>query len=326
MALSETFMSDLLDGRLSSLRSFLVDDHSLCPEIRANTLTVYYRGGGLLKLQEFSENYRATFGEEGYVASCVEPRSQAWASKVGALPELLRSAEDIEHWLADIPCLKSVMDRWFVDRKWREREAQQRIVMENNRDGVLANATDFYFCDMEFAENQNLVNDTREPLRFDLVGVHWPSTASARQKADNRSLVIAEAKYGDDALENLVEHYRDLHALIRDGGRLARLKEMLVIRFQQKHRLGFIESRHPITGFSDGPVLWLLILINHDPESRKLRDRLADLVREIGSTDGMIDVRVATSNFMGYGLWDQGLLDLNSFLHDCGTRICCRGN
>jgi hypothetical protein len=326
MALSEAFMSDLLVGRLAPLRSFLIDDQSLCPEIRANTLTIYYRGGGLLKLQEFSGNYRATFGEEGYIAACVEPRSRAWASKIASLPGLLTTEEETEQWLSDIPYLKSVMDRWFVSRTWREREAQQRIVLENNRDGAFANSTDFYFCDMEFAENQNFVNDAREPLRFDLVGVHWPSKGTVRQKVDGRSLVIAEAKYGDDALENLMKHYKDLNSLVRDERRLARLKEMLVLRFQQKHRLGFIESSHPITGFSDGRVLWLLILINHDPESRRLRDGLAELVQMIGSDEGMIDVRIATSNFMGYGLWDQGLMDLNSFTRDCGARIYCRGN
>jgi hypothetical protein len=45
MALSETFMADLTSGHLKNLCQFLHSDHSICPEVREDRLTLYYRGG-----------------------------------------------------------------------------------------------------------------------------------------------------------------------------------------------------------------------------------------------------------------------------------------
>lgn len=36
----------------------------------------------------------------------------------------------------------------FLITRHPEREAQQWVVLENNRDGAYANSTDFCFCDM----------------------------------------------------------------------------------------------------------------------------------------------------------------------------------
>lgn len=320
MALSETFMSDLLDGRLSSLRRFLVDDQSLCPEIRANTLTIYYRGGGLLKLDEFSGNYRATFGEKGYAAKCQEPRSKAWATTVAKLPKLLKTAEDTEQWLATVPLLKAVMDRWFVTRNWTEREAQQRMVFENNRDRTIAVATDYYFCDMERVELVS-VNGKKSDLRFDLVGVHWPSDKAIRKSSVERSFVLVEMKYGDNAHQGnagLLDHWKRLRTFLAEDGRLARLKEEMCLSFNQKRSLGFIECRRPLSSFNSGPVEWLLVLANHDPEKTGLAKELKELNGIV--EHNLVRVRIATSNFLGYGLWDQAILDLATFLQQYRER------
>jgi hypothetical protein len=321
MALSPVFMSNLLDGHLSALRSFIAGDLSLCPEIRENTLTIYYRGGSLMRIDEVAGAYKSSFDSLQYSAACSEPWSRRWAENLRSLPPLLTSSVDVEQWLANIPFLKSVMDRFYSDRIWRERESQQRIILENNRDPDLANATDYFFCDMEVAENQN----TESGLRFDLVGVQWPSTGSARRVRRGHPLVVAEAKYGDSALDNLVGHYQDLQTLVGHHDRLQNLKYRMLSAFEQKHRLGLIQSQNTLEGFSDGPVIWLLILVNHDPESTLLRAKLGDLSQFLlSSSDDRIQVRVATSNFMGYALWTQAVLDWEDFLRNCGPRICSR--
>ena len=316
MSLSEQFIAALLDGHLSALHNFVQNDLSLCPEIRIDTLTVYYRGGSLLKLKEVDGTYQASFDIAQYAAAAGEPWAHWWVTGLGGLPETLNTPEEVQEWLMRIPFLKSVMDRYFVDHAWRERDAQQRIVLENNRDGNFANSTDYCFCDMEVAENQGAAGG----LRADLIGVEWH--APKRRRRTNQQLVVAEVKYGVDALENLVEHYQDLHALMNDPPRLNGLKTRMLTAFQQKHRLRFIQTKNPLEGFSDSHVTWLLVLINHNPRSELLRIKLGMLNQFLAeNADDRIEVRVATSNFMGYGLWTHAVLDLAGFLRTYDSQI-----
>ena len=309
MPLSEQFITALLDGHLSNLQNFLQNDLSLSPEIRVNTLTVYYRGGSLIKVEEITGTYQASFNAQ-YAAAAAEPWAHWWVANLDGLPEFLNTPEDVEQLLMRIPFLKSVMDRFYSNMAWREREAQQRIVLENNRDGALANSTDYCFCDMEVVENQGAAG----VLRADLIGVEWP--APNRGNGFNRPLVVAEVKYGDGALGNLVaDHYQDLHILMNDHFRLEDLKARMLSAFQQKHRLGYIRTQHQLEGFSDTHVIWLLILINHNPRGELLRRQLVMLDQFLAeNADNRIQARVATSNFMGYGLWTHSILGLECFL------------
>ena len=330
MPLSQDFLTALEEGHLSSLRSFLLTDRTLSPEIRQDTLTIYYRGGRLLKLQETDKGYTASF-DPSYVLAKSGPWYASWAEQATGSPSSLNSPTEVSQWLASVPFAKAVMDRWFVAKGGLEREAQQLIVRENNQDGDFARATDYFFCDMErVGESVVTVVDDEEAnhgLRFDLVGVHWPSTPHERRKTTNRTLVIAEAKYGDGAHAGdagIVDHFRLLRLFISESGRAAALKQAMVTSFQQKHRLGFIQCQRPLESFTDerSPIIWLLILINHDPEKTALRDELQELSNLVDmGGNSPLQVRVAASNFMGYGLWDEGIADLSTFLGDYGPRI-----
>ena len=330
MPLSPAFLTALLEGHLSSLHSFLLTDHTLSPEIRGDTLTVYYRGGRLLGLEEVdSNNYIATFNLD-YVLEDGDPWCQDWATRLAELPPALNSPEEVSFWLAIVPFAKAIMDHWFAANGGLEREAQQLIVRANNQDGSYARATDYYFCDMERAENCVIVDGENRGLRFDLVGVHWPSTPAERRMTTNRKLVVAEAKYGDGAHANeagLVDHFRGLQAFVAKPDRVAALKLAMVTSFQQKHRLRLIQCKNSLTSFSKkpAPIVWLIILINHDPESQPLRRELTELTELVDPVNGpLIEVRVATSTFMGYGLWDEGVVNLNDFQNNCNAQICCR--
>jgi hypothetical protein len=329
MPLSENFMAALLEGHLSDLHRLIVTDRTLCPEIREDTLTIYYRGKALLRLARVAERYVPSF-DANY---CLEDREewyQSWVARLENMPELMDTPEHVRSWIELVPTTKAVMDRWMSKHGGLEREAQQLIVQENNRDGDYARATDYYFCDMERAENQVIVDKRQRGLRFDLVGVHWPSTASSKKKATGKTLVIAEAKYGDGAHAGeagLVDHFQRLQAFIATEGRLAALKEAMVESFKQKHALELIECQNPLESFSDDstPLTWLIILINHDPEKSGLLKELEDLRHYArDSNKASIRIQIAMSNFMGYGLWDQAIVDLDEFLPSIDPRLFCR--
>lgn len=329
MPLSEEFMTALMEGHLSDLRSLMLSDRTLCPEIRQDTLTIYYRGKALLKLERTRDGFVPSF-DANYFLQNKEHWYQNWVDRLKDIPTSINTNEDITSWIEFVPFTKAVMDCWFSIHGGLEREAQQLIVQENNRDGDYARGTDYYFCDMERAENDVVVDGKSRGLRFDLVGVRWPSTGPARKVTTDKTLVIAEAKYGDGAHtgeSGLVDHFQRLQAFVDTEGRLAALKEAMVTSFQQKHALGFIQCQNPLELFSDGsvPLSWLIILINHDPETSGLVEELRslnDYARD--SKEASIRIQVATSNFMGYGLWDQAIVDLDEFLSCTDGRIYCR--
>lgn len=332
MPLSENFLSALQEGHLSPLRSYVLSDRTVSPEIRDNTLSVYYRGKRLLKLLETPNGFEAAF-DANYVLPNSDPWYQQWAAQVKELPKSLSSSEEVSDWMSLVPFAKAIMDQWIGKHGGAEREAQQQIVRENNFDGDYARATDYYFCDMERVEGDVVVDGTPRGLRFDLVGVHWPSTPAIRRQTNNRTLVIAEAKFGDEAHANdsgLIEHYRGLQAFVAESDRVAKLKSAMTTSFGQKHALGFIQCQRPLdrsAGFADEstPIVWLLILINHDPEKTALGDelkRLEECQRSIGGAS--VRIQVATSTFMGYGLWHEGVVDLDGFLNQYTSRISSR--
>jgi len=323
MPLSHSFLLALEEGLLSPLRQFLLTDRTLSPEIRGDTLTVYYRGKRLLKLTETPAGYDAVF-DDSYILPKQEPWQIKFGNKLKELPTSITSSDDVSKWLEIIPFIKAIMDRWLSKYGGLEREAQQLIVQENNQDGKYARATDYYFCDMERVEGDVIVDEKRRGLRFDLVGVHWPSTSKERKQNKGRKLVIGEVKFGDGAHAKeagLVEHFIGLKAFVDEPDRVEKLKQKMAIAFNQKHQLGFIQCQRPletVRGFAgeSAPIEWLLILGNHDPEKIVLKSELRQLQDYQNSTPTpKIQIRVATSSFVGYGLWNEGIVDLNSFLN-----------
>ncbi len=90
--------------------------------------------------------------------------------------------------------------------------------------------------------------------------------------------------------------------------------------FNQKRELGLIMSDdtppRELISFSEKDPILLLILANHDPDSTILRTLLKKL-----RPPKRAELRFATSNFLGYGLFDQGMLALKQFQALSGKRV-----
>ena len=78
--------------------------------------------------------------------------------------------------------------------------------------------------------------------------------------------------------------------------------------FNQKHELGLINCRHTLKSFSDEKPEFIFIFANHDPESTILKSETDDL-----PSCPAIDLKFAASNFMGGGLYNQQIYDLEGF-------------
>ena len=299
--LSNRFIADLKEGLLVALLDRVRADRSLCLEIREDYVNIYYRGGNLLKVSRASDGYTAFFDPE-YA-------SGDGGALAGAMPAVaLRSVADVGSWLAFMPTLKLAMDIYLGRHTKEEREAQQSILRENNFGGV-SRATDYYVCDIEYANPHG---------RFDLVAVHWPSNGAIRKKANGRRLVLVEAKYGEGTIADpagIHSHIIDISWFLEDPANVQALKDEMVVLFNQKRALGLMDCGKDLVAFSDEPPMLLLALVNHDPDSTKLRSSMKAL-----PPSPHAGIYIATGCFMGYGLFDQAVVPLEearSRFEDC---------
>ena len=125
-SLSQTFIDTLKSGSLKPLLNLIMIDSTLCLEIRENYINIYYRGGNILRIEEKSNSFNASFDKK-----YLDPKSTI-INKV--LPALLASPGDVKSWIDAIPNLKHEMDLWFGKHPKNEREFQQLMLRENNFD------------------------------------------------------------------------------------------------------------------------------------------------------------------------------------------------
>jgi hypothetical protein len=211
-----------------------------------------------------------------------------------------------------IPLLKEQMDFWFAKHPKAEREFQQLIVRENNFQGPF-NETDYYIFDIEY--------DTKDKSRFDLIAARWPSTAKDH-KIKEAGLSIIEMKYMEGALSGksgMKKHIDDLKKYFSNKPIIDDLKKEMLKVFKQKHDLGLIKSKHPLSIINDVKPEVIFISANHKPASKKLYDELTAIIPIL--VDAPFDLKIATSNFMGYGLYLQSIYDLNTFLDKFASQI-----
>jgi len=294
--LSRTFISRLKSksGFLQPVLNLIKLDSTLCLEIRKSYVNIYYRGGNILKIEEKDDSFNAWFDRKYLDENTTRvPKN---------LPFLLVSPEDVKKWSDVIPFLKHEMDLWFGAHPKNEREFQQLMLWENNI-GNSAKSTDYFICDIEYA-NLN--------RRFDLIAVHWPSSAAERKNNIGLGLAFIEMKYLDNSLTGnagLKKHIEDINRFIGEHENLSNIKDEMKTVFNQKLELGLINNQKPIENFSDDKPEYILALVNHDPASSILKTELQTL-----PPCPNVELKFAASSFMGYGLYDQNIFALDAFL------------
>ena len=290
-ALSPEFVQDLgKGGILGAVTDMVRNDKSLCLELRGKYINVYYRGGNLMKINSSrSPNTYSVEFNKNYFRGTIAPD----------LPDSkINGKDNVEHWVEITPILKRGMD--LYSRRREEREFQQIILRDNNF-GSSARQTDYYICDIEYANKFG---------QCDMVAVHWPSVSATRKIGNDRRLAFIEVKYGDNSLRaksGICEHIKHVDGFASDYGNLDRIKQEMVNVFNQKRKLNLITCDNNLVSFSNEKPLLLLALVNHDPDSKILRDVLRNLPESPN-----VDLRIATASFLGYGLYDQGIHSLDS--------------
>lgn len=302
--LSDTFMNDL-EGYLKPILDLVKRDHTLSIQIRKDYINIYFRGGSIMKLERKGQSYSASFNSNYFKAEDKERKSKITKD----LPMQIKSIEGANSWVENIPLLKQIMDEHFSTHLKTEREFQQLVARENNN-SIISNDTDYFITDIEYTHP-----DSRES-RFDLVGINWKSTSQNRKSEDNCRIVLIEMKFGDGALggnSGIREHLIDIEAFCGDKKKLDILKEETISSFIQLRKLGLIQfgkngNKTQIKQLSNEKPEFILLFANHKPSKSKLESELKNLPNLSNA-----DVKIATSNFMGYGLYNKNMLSIEDF-------------
>ena len=318
--LSCEFMADLMPGGfMNSLLEVVKADDTLSLNIRCNAINIYYRGGNLLEVRRDRGGlYKLNF-DPNYCSVDRSGLGALPAADPGSLPSLVQEGDRlaIDSWLSHFPLLKCAMDIKIGRKHSYEREFQQLIERSNN----CSYATAYFICDIEY------VRPGEDGQRLDMVAIHWP-VGDRGAKGKPPKLALIEVKFRDAAVggtSGIPDHVQKLQnaanaapALFGDIG-----EEMRQV-FNQRMDLGLIrchttdKPRH-IESMDCSRPEYIILLADHYPASSGLK---AALMQVSGLQPQLsFGVKVATANFMGYGIFDGCVLDLDDFRQHYDARI-----
>lgn len=317
-AISETFKTDLLNGKLAGLLEAVKNDNTLIMELRGNQVIIYYRGGAL---------YTISFDNGKYTIAY----NKAYWRKKKLYDELVENPS-IDSAVKYIALYKHQMDyhRANADREL-EKQGQQQLILENNVYGgkILEDSNtskiptgDYFIVDMEYAYKGDDMD-----ARFDLIALKWPSLSPARKKRKNLGISFLELKYYDGSMcgqSGIEKHISDFLKFTTDEKYKAIYHEMcrdMALVFKQKCELGLIPAytsrlnltKNNYTDITIDPenVEMIFVFINRDPDSGIAAREIDKCIKKFGK-DNFSNIYVGTSSDMGYLMFryeDNGKTD-----------------
>lgn len=321
--LSCEFMADLMPGGfMDSLLEVVKADDTLSLNIRRDTINIYYRGGNLLEITRSKGGlYRLKF-DPNYCSVDRSGLGALPAADPGSLSSVVKEGDRlaIDSWLSHFPLLKCAMDVKIGRKHSYEREFQQLIERSNN----CSYATAYFICDIEY------VRPGGDGQRLDMVAIHWP-VGDRGAKGKPPKLAIIEVKFREAAIggnSGITGHILKLKtAVANDGDYLKDLAAEMCDVFNQRMELGLIECHRngkprKVEEICSEGSQYLILLADHYPASTEL-DRALNEVLALppNPPNPPLDIRIATANLMGYGLFDEGVFELAEFVSNHGARI-----
>ncbi len=301
--ISEKFAEDLKSGRLAPLAQRVRHDDTLMLALRGTSINIYYRGGSILQLVEepASGKYAARF-DSNYVKADSPPHPE--------LPKAITTEADCQEWLRALPHLKEVMNFHMATQASKsEREFQQLVAWENNR-SKLANETDYFITDIEFATDVKMPSGDVKQARLDMLGLKW---LTKERKKSICTPVFIEMKYGTAAYTGkagIVDHINDLNAILNEGTQ-GPLGKTIADQFNQLDELELVDfmppAKHDKVEVVGKPEV-IFLLANNNPRSGVLSKIL-----EKTEPPTNYDLRFFVASFAGYAMHEKCMMDLGQF-------------
>lgn len=243
------------------------------------------------------------------------------------------NTKDKSEWSKLLLSMSAYIDEYNAGKEGVEKEIQQRIVLENNLLGK-AETTDYYIFDTEYTA-KTTQNDVVNNGRFDAVAVHYSTSCDSPQlafievKAGNNA--VSDKKTDKVKMSGVYDHWFDIIKFNNFSDDFFSDKVTMV---QQLKDLGFLKFDNKTKSYfdkcSNDKFQMIFILSNYDQSNQELIKELEDIekaqngnfrknyfsekkLEEFKERAKHIDLRFATSSFMGYGLYDECMLTLSEF-------------
>lgn len=217
-----------------------------------------------------------------------------------------------------------------------EKEIQQRIVLENNLLGK-SESTDYYIFDTEYTAKQ-FRQDKINNGKFDAVAVHYsencelPQLAFIEVKAGNKA-VSEKQKETKEKTSGVYDHWFDV---VKFNNISEEFFDDKIKMLDQLNAFGFLKLPDNLKDCVINKQIgrkhfqMIFVLANYDQSGTELISEIEDIEKAINGdfrknnlpahemarikeNVKYIDLRFATSSFMGYGLYDECMLTLNQF-------------
>lgn len=278
--LSPGFETALVSGVLKPILDAVQLDETLLIGIRAGYISIYYRGGELLKITEASGgSFTASFNYDYDAKDDTKDNLDKRLLRHGSADLRRRklSAADDAEAVVNVFCeLKRLMDSHGKIQSGHEREFQQLIARTNNRSRA-ANSSHYFITDIEHA---------KEKARFDMLGVRWRH--NERKHSDRLIPVLFEVKYGQKAITgsaSLNKHLQDaLNYLVEPSNRET-MRANIKSQFEQLSRLDLLKYNKTkggaIESFTvvDNRFQIIFVIAEYPPHSTHLQSALDELDR-----------------------------------------------
>lgn len=280
--IKETFIDELLKGSLNPLLKYIQIDDTLNMELRGDKVTVYYRGGSLLTIDQDTYKIQGLAEQYHKGISITNP-----------------SIRDFELY---IPKAKHIIDNYVNTTRNHlgEKDIQQQIARENNYSQNSLD-TDYFVIDTEY----------QDLGRFDIVALRWDSKSNIRKlpKSVPPIITIFEVKQGFNSItgkSGMVSHLNGFKKFCSTKNIDAFKMDMISV-FNQKRRLGLIKNMDKYKEVIEvAPDLdFVFLLANYKHDSSQLRKALE------GIDD---DCRLIYANHMGYGLYSRNIINKQQFI------------
>ncbi len=120
--INSIFIEDLLKGKLSFFLNKVKNNRELCLEVRKNYVNIYYRGGNLLKISQYKNEYRFHFDSK----YCLNKGNDLNYLQLSSM-----SSREIDDYKKNFDLMIAEMDSWFSIKPKAEREFQHNLLKVN---------------------------------------------------------------------------------------------------------------------------------------------------------------------------------------------------
>lgn len=307
-ALSDKFFHRFLDGDLSEIIDFLHGRPQFKLNLCGDHVTIYYKGMPIIEIHENDENDVFWLTRFAYMASAekLDPKFEEKISSSDFLKKPLYKlcVSDIGWWfqlLTDIAC---GIDKFAIDiptsgigDEQKHQDILHNIVMENNAYPEF-NATDYFIIDIEYANPDVVHQDDKNATNMNAVALHW-----LRDNKSHAGLTFIEFKTGKESmnpvkttLNNKV--YEDIEKAI------AQMCKLYLISVPGVNDVAILDNFK----IDRTKTQKIVVPVN----CNQFQETLLKQIDNVNVPDG-VDFRIATSRFMGYGLYDENMLTLDEF-------------